>query len=39
MSTQWPAAVVRDLMLEIVMAPGVTLNVPMHLRYDLTRVG
>lgn len=29
------AAVVRDLMLEIVMAPGVTLNVPMHLRYDL----
>ena len=28
-------AVVRDLMLEIVMAPGVTLNVPMHLRYDL----
>jgi hypothetical protein len=29
------AAVVRDLMLEIVMAAGVTLNVPMHLRYDL----
>jgi hypothetical protein len=28
-------AVVRDLMLEIVMAAGVTLNVPMHLRYDL----
>lgn len=27
--------VVRDLMLEITMAPGVTLNVPMHLRYDL----
>lgn len=29
------SAVVRDLMLEIVMAPGVTLDVPMHLRYDL----
>ena len=29
------AAVVRDLMLEIVMAAGVTLDVPMHLRYDL----
>jgi hypothetical protein len=29
------ASVVRDLMLEIVMAPGVHLNVPMHLRYDL----
>ena len=29
------AAVVRDLMLEIVMGPGVTLDVPMHLRYDL----
>jgi hypothetical protein len=29
------AAVVRDLMLEIVMAPGVRLDVPMHLRYDL----
>ena len=29
------AAVVRDLTLEIVMAAGVTLNVPMHLRYDL----
>jgi Nuclear transport factor 2 (NTF2) domain len=28
-------AVVRDLMLEIVMGAGVTLNVPMHLRYDL----
>jgi Nuclear transport factor 2 (NTF2) domain len=27
--------VVRDLLLEIVMAAGVTLNVPMHLRYDL----
>jgi Nuclear transport factor 2 (NTF2) domain len=33
------AAVVRDLMLEIVMAPGVTLNVPMHLRYDLRPSG
>jgi hypothetical protein len=31
------AAVVRDLMLEIVMAAGVTLNVPMHLRYDLRK--
>jgi hypothetical protein len=31
-------AVVRDLMLEIVMAAGVTLNVPMHLRYDLRPV-
>lgn len=29
------ASVVRDLMLEIVMGPGVTLDVPMHLRYDL----
>jgi hypothetical protein len=29
------AAVVRDLRLEIVMAPGVALDVPMHLRYDL----
>jgi hypothetical protein len=29
------AAVVRDLKLEIVMAPEVTLDVPMHLRYDL----
>ncbi|RDH74648.1 transporter [Mycolicibacterium moriokaense] len=29
------AAVVRDLMLEIVMAPDVALDVPMHLRYDL----
>jgi hypothetical protein len=29
------AAVVRDLTLEIVMAPTVTLKVPMHLRYDL----
>jgi hypothetical protein len=28
-------AVVRDLLLEIVMGAGVTLNVPMHLRYDL----
>jgi len=27
--------VIRDLMLEIVMAPEVVLNVPMHLRYDL----
>ncbi len=27
--------VVRDLMLEVIMAPGVTLNVPTHLRYDL----
>ncbi len=31
--------VVRDLMLEIVMAAGVTLNVPMHLRYDLEEFG
>ncbi len=30
------AAVVRDLMLEIIMGAGVTLNVPMHLRYDLS---
>jgi hypothetical protein len=29
------AAVVRDLKLEIVMAPEVALDVPMHLRYDL----
>lgn len=29
------SAVVRDLALEIVMAPGVRLDVPMHLRYDL----
>ena len=29
------ATVVRDLMLEIGMGAGVTLNVPMHLRYDL----
>jgi len=29
------AAVVRDLTLEIVMAPDVRLDVPMHLRYDL----
>jgi hypothetical protein len=29
------AAVVRDLKLEIVMAPEVVLHVPMHLRYDL----
>ncbi len=29
------ATVVRDLMLEIFMRAGVTLNVPMHLRYDL----
>ena len=28
-------AVVRDLTLEIVMAPEVRLDVPMHLRYDL----
>ena len=28
-------AVVRDLTLEIVMADGVSLDVPMHLRYDL----
>ena len=31
------ATVVRDLMLEIGMGAGVTLNVPMHLRYDLGR--
>ncbi len=31
-------AVVRDLMLEITMAASVTLNVPMHLRYDLRAV-
>lgn len=29
------SSVVRDLLLEIVMAPGVALDVPMHLRYDL----
>jgi hypothetical protein len=29
------STVVRDLKLEIVMAPGVVLDVPMHLRYDL----
>ncbi len=29
------STVMRDLMLEIVMAPGVALDVPMHLRYDL----
>jgi hypothetical protein len=29
------STVIRDLMLEILMAPGVALNVPMHLRYDL----
>lgn len=29
------AAVVRDLTLEIVMAAGVIVDVPMHLRYDL----
>ena len=29
------ATVVRDLMLEIVMAAGVAQDVPMHLRYDL----
>jgi hypothetical protein len=29
------ATVVRDLMLEIVMAPAVSLDVPMHLRYHL----
>ena len=27
--------VVRDLTLEVIMAPDVTLNVPTHLRYDL----
>ncbi|OBK74096.1 ketosteroid isomerase family protein [Mycobacterium sp. 1274761.0] len=32
------SAVVRDLMLEIVMAAGVTVDVPMHLRYDLRPV-
>ncbi|WP_123023877.1 ketosteroid isomerase family protein [Mycolicibacterium stellerae] len=31
------AAVVRDLTLEIVMAPEVALDVAMHLRYDLRR--
>ncbi len=30
-------AVVRDLMLEVIMAPGVTMNVPMHLQYDLRK--
>jgi transport factor 2 (NTF2)-like protein len=30
--------VVRDLMLEIVMAPDVSLNVPMHIRYHLREV-
>jgi hypothetical protein len=30
--------VVRDLMLEIVMAPDVSLDVPMHIRYDLREV-
>ena len=29
------STVVRDLLLEILMAPDVALNVPMHLRYDL----
>ena len=29
------ATVIRDLMLEIVMAPAVSLDVPMHLRYHL----
>lgn len=33
------AAVVRDLTLEIGMASGVTLDVGMHLRYDLKQVG
>jgi hypothetical protein len=32
------AAVVRDLTLEIAMGQGVTLDVPMHLRYDLRRL-
>jgi hypothetical protein len=32
------SAVVRDLVLEIVMAPAMILNVPMHLRYDLREV-
>jgi hypothetical protein len=32
------AAVVRDLTLEIAMGREVTLNVPMHLRYDLRRL-
>jgi hypothetical protein len=32
------ATVVRDLMLEIVMAPGVSLDVPMHIRYHLREV-
>ncbi len=31
-------AVVRDLLLEIVMGPGLTVDVPMHLRYDLRAV-
>jgi Nuclear transport factor 2 (NTF2) domain len=31
-------AVVRDLMLGIVMGPGLTIDVPMHLRYDLRAV-
>jgi hypothetical protein len=30
-------AVVRDLTLEIIMAPDVRLDVPMHLRYDLRK--
>jgi hypothetical protein len=29
------ATVIRELMLEIVMAPAVSLDVPMHLRYQL----
>lgn len=33
------SAVVRDLNLEIVMAPEVRLHVPMHLRYDLREAG
>ena len=32
------AAVVRDITLEIAMGDGVTLDVPMHLRYDLRRL-
>jgi hypothetical protein len=32
------STVVRDLLLEVVMGPGVTLNVPAHLRYDLRGV-
>src|SRR5215212_9592938 len=32
------AVVVRDLTLEIAMGQGVTLDVPMHLRYDLRRL-